>query len=30
MIPLWELVHWANSHADKIEYARERFSRDGR
>jgi DNA-binding HxlR family transcriptional regulator len=30
MIPLWELVHWANSHADKIEYARARFSRDGK
>ncbi len=30
MIPLWELVHWANCHADKIEYARERFNRDGK
>lgn len=30
MIPLWELVHWANSHADKIEYARARFNRDGK
>ena len=30
LIPLWELVPWANSHADKIEYARERFNRDGK
>lgn len=28
MIPLWGLVHWANSHADKIEYAKNRFNRD--
>lgn len=29
MIPLWELVHWANTHSKKIQIARERFIHNG-
>lgn len=30
ILPLWQLVDWANVHHDKILHARERFIRDGR
>lgn len=29
MIPLWELVYWANTHSKKIQIARERFIHNG-
>lgn len=28
MIPLWELVNWANTHSNKIQYARDRYNHE--